>query len=120
MVEVKEPVIIDREKNFVADEIWFTNFVVSDYSNPIAPDPRAYAEEEYDQATKILVEQERVKHRNESKSLGLPGETLDSYVNLEIEIFKNERKNEKSYAVHKRTNELLIEIPKGLKNLKRL
>jgi hypothetical protein len=56
MVEVKDPVIIDREKNFVADEIWFTNFVVSDYSNPIAPDPRAYAEEEYDQATKILVE----------------------------------------------------------------
>ena len=61
MVEVKDPVIIDREKNFVADEIWFINFVLSDYSNPIAPDPKAYAEEEYDQATKILVKQERVK-----------------------------------------------------------
>jgi hypothetical protein len=48
MVEVKDPVIIDSEKNFVADEIWFINFVLSDYSNPIAPDPKAYAEKEYD------------------------------------------------------------------------
>jgi len=61
MVEVKDPVIIDIKKNFVADEIWFINFVLSDFSNPIAPDPKAYAEKEYDQATKILVEQERVK-----------------------------------------------------------
>jgi hypothetical protein len=61
MVEFKDPVIINIKKNFVADEIWFINFILSDYSNPIAPDPRAYAEEEYDQATKILVEQERVK-----------------------------------------------------------
>ncbi len=104
MVEVKEPVITDREKNFVADEIWLINFVVSDYSNPIAPDPRAYAEEEYDQATKILVEQERVRLRNEGKSLGSPGETLDSYINLKIEIFKNERNKEKSDAVDKRIN----------------
>ena len=61
MVEFKDPVIINIKKNFVADEIWFINFVLSDFSNPIAPDPKAYAEKEYDQATKILVEQERVK-----------------------------------------------------------
>ena len=39
MVEIKEPVIIDREKDYVADEISFVNFVVKDYSDPIAPKP---------------------------------------------------------------------------------
>ncbi len=34
MVEVKDPVLIDRENEFTADEISFLNFVVSDYSNP--------------------------------------------------------------------------------------
>ena len=31
MVEVKDPVIIDRQNEFIADEISFLNFVVSDY-----------------------------------------------------------------------------------------
>jgi hypothetical protein len=61
MVEVIDPVIIDRQKNFVADEIWFVNFVVSNYNNPIAPDPKAYAKEEYDANTSDLVDKERVK-----------------------------------------------------------
>ena len=59
MVEVIDPVIIDRQKNFVADEIWFVNFVVSNYNNPIAPEPRAYAEEEYEKTTKKLLQKIR-------------------------------------------------------------
>ena len=62
----------------------------------------------------------RIKLRDEGKSLGLPGETLGSYVNPKIKILKNERNNKKGNAVEKRTNELLIEIAKGLQNLKRL
>jgi fatty acid/phospholipid biosynthesis enzyme len=45
----------------------------------------------------------------------LPGETLGSYVKPKIEILKNERNDKKGKAVEKRTNELLTEIPKGLK-----
>ena len=47
MVEIKESIIVDREKEFIAEEISFFNFVVKDYSHPIAPDPKAYAEQEY-------------------------------------------------------------------------
>jgi hypothetical protein len=43
MVEIKDPEIVEREKFFIPDEITFLNFVVSDYSNPIAPDPKTYA-----------------------------------------------------------------------------
>jgi hypothetical protein len=39
MVEIKDPEIVDREKEFIADEIFFINYVVSNYSNPIAPEP---------------------------------------------------------------------------------
>jgi hypothetical protein len=41
MVEIQDPVIKDREDEFIADEISFLNFVVSDYSNPIALKPAA-------------------------------------------------------------------------------
>ena len=36
MVEIKDPVIADREKAFVADHIEFINFVTKSYNNPIA------------------------------------------------------------------------------------
>jgi hypothetical protein len=51
MVEVKDPVIVDRENEFIADEISFLNFVVSDYKNPKAEEPAKLAEEEYDELT---------------------------------------------------------------------
>ena len=51
MVEIKDPIIVYREKDFVAEEISFVNFVVPSYSNPKAPDPHFYAEYEYDKAT---------------------------------------------------------------------
>ena len=35
MVEIQDPVIKDRQEEFIADEISFLNFVVSDYDNPI-------------------------------------------------------------------------------------
>jgi hypothetical protein len=43
MVEIKDPSVFEREKHFVADEISFVNFVISDYRNPVAPDPKEYA-----------------------------------------------------------------------------
>ena len=51
MVEIKDFVIIEKEIDFVVDEAKFVNFVVSDYSNPIAPKPNKYAETEYDETT---------------------------------------------------------------------
>ena len=44
MVEIKDSIVFDREKEFVPDCIWFINFVVKNYNNTIAPEPRAYAE----------------------------------------------------------------------------
>ena len=63
MVEVKDPVIKDREDPYIPDEISFINFVVSDYSEPQIPEPKAAAELEYDKQTKAGIE----KIRNEYK-----------------------------------------------------
>ena len=49
MVEIKDPIIKDREDEFIADEISFLNFVVSDYSKPILPEK--LADTEYDKQT---------------------------------------------------------------------
>ena len=49
MVEIKDPVIKDREDEFIADEISFLNFVVSDYSK--TKPPINLAEVEYDKQT---------------------------------------------------------------------
>jgi hypothetical protein len=54
MVEVKDAEIFDRETMYVADEIFFLNYVISDYSQPIAPEPKNYAENEYDKTTSTL------------------------------------------------------------------
>lgn len=51
MVEVKDPVIVDREDEFLADEISFLNFVLSDYSNLITEEPEKLAAKEYDDQT---------------------------------------------------------------------
>ena len=49
MVEIKDPIIKDREDEFIADEISFLNFVVSDYSKPTLPEE--LASKEYDKQT---------------------------------------------------------------------
>jgi hypothetical protein len=68
MVEIKDPSVFDREKHFVADEISFVNFVISDYSNPVAPDPKEYAIFEYDNNKITLVENMRRKRIYEADS----------------------------------------------------
>ena len=55
MVEIQHPVIKDRENAFVPDYICFLNFVVSDYSSPIAPEPATYAVAEYKKNTEDAV-----------------------------------------------------------------
>ena len=55
MVEVQDPVLIDRENEFIPDEISFLNFVVSDYSNPTLEDSEKDAENLYDEETEKLV-----------------------------------------------------------------
>jgi hypothetical protein len=52
MVDVEHPVIKDRQIEYEADEISFLNFVITDYSNPIAPEPETYANYEFDTKTK--------------------------------------------------------------------
>lgn len=56
MVEIKDIVVYNREKEFVADHIQFINYVVKDYDAPIAPEPRDYAEQEYDNTTRALLQ----------------------------------------------------------------
>ena len=120
MVEIKDPVIIEREKDFVADHITFINFVETYYRNPIAPEPRVYAEEEYDNITKELVQKERIKLREEGLKLGLPSETLGTYITPKLLSLRQDRNNKKDDIVEQRTNELVTEIPEGMKKLKSL
>jgi hypothetical protein len=37
MVETRSSAAVEKDEPFVPDEISFLNFVLSDYSNPIAP-----------------------------------------------------------------------------------
>ena len=81
MVEIKDSVIIEREKDFVADEISFVNFVVSDYSNPIAPTPNEYAKTEYDEITNTLNSQMRAKLSAEANEKCLKDKEKGTYIN---------------------------------------
>ena len=56
----------------------------------------------------------------EGKEKGLPWQTMETFINPEIHKFEQERKLQREEAIEKRTNELMIDIPEGLKNLKRL
>ena len=106
MVEIKDSVIIEREKDFVAEEVSFVNFVVLDYSNPIAPTPNEYAETEYDETTNILNSQMRAKLSDEANEKGLTGKDKGTYINLQVDPFKLERKSQRDQVVQTRTKEL--------------
>ena len=43
-----------------------------------------------------------------------------SYINLQVDPFKLERKGQRDQVVQTRTKELMTEIPEGEKNLKKL
>ena len=62
----------------------------------------------------------RSKLSVEATGKGLTGKDKGSYINLEIEKLKLERKNQRDEVVEKRTKELETEIPEGLKMLKKL
>jgi hypothetical protein len=59
MVNVEHPLILEREIPFVADEISFVNVVISEYGDPIAPEPEVYAVTEFDTATRDAVDKLR-------------------------------------------------------------
>jgi hypothetical protein len=59
MVEIKDPIIKDREDEFIADEISFLNFVVSDYSKPKLTLTEEQVSKEYDNRTFALQEAKR-------------------------------------------------------------
>ena len=120
MVEVQEPIIVDREKAFVPDEISFINFVLSNYDNPVAPEPKDYAVIEFEKTTKAQNIRMRAKLSVEASKKGLTGKEKGAYINLEVDKFKLERKNERDQVIEKRTKELATEIPDGLNKLKKL
>ena len=59
MVEIKDPIIKDREDEFIADEISFLNFVVSDYSKPKLTLTEEQVSKEYDNRTFAFQEAKR-------------------------------------------------------------
>ena len=67
MVEVKDPVIKDREDDYIADETSFLNFVVSDYSKP-GHEPAKWANEEYDNKTNAEIEAIKKKYQEAAKA----------------------------------------------------
>ena len=66
MVEIKEPTVLDREKDFVPDEISFVNYVVRIYNKPIAPEPKEYAIIEYNRTNKDFITRMRVQYSEEA------------------------------------------------------
>ena len=120
MVEIKDPIVADREKDFVPDEINFVNYVVRHYDNPIAPEPNEYAILEYDRTTETLIEAMRRQRSEEANAKGLTGKAKGSYIKPEVEKLTQESKDRRNEVIEKRTKELEIEIPEGLKKLKKL
>ena len=120
MVEVQEPILVDRGKDYVADEILLLNYVVSDYSQPIAPEPKEYAETEYAKQTSALCDRMRAKLSVEAMNKGLTGKEKGNFINLEIDKLKKERIDQRIQVVKNREKELAKEISEGLKNLKKL
>jgi hypothetical protein len=96
MVEIKDSVIIDRENEFIADEISFLNFVVSDYSNPKNQDPAIIAETEYDDFTKKGINEliDSLGKEADAKKL-VDILSRDKYVRERLNQIKKERKNGK-------------------------
>ena len=71
MVEIQDPIIKDRQDEFIPDEISFLNFVVSDYDNPIAMKPAEQASLEYDNETKSESQNLRTKLGKDADRLGI-------------------------------------------------
>ena len=67
MVEIKDRVLKDREEPYIPDEISFINFVVSDYSEPRTPDPKAAAEREYEKQTKAGIEEIKNEYKEKER-----------------------------------------------------
>lgn len=87
MVEIQDPVIKDREDEFIADEISFLNFVVSDYSNPIALQPAAQANLEFDLETRNEAQARRTKFGKEADGLGKKGIEKAEYIKDRVGIY---------------------------------
>ena len=62
----------------------------------------------------------RAKLSVEATGKGLTGKDKGTYINLQVDPFKLERKSQRDQVVQTRTKELVTEIPEGEKNLKKL
>ena len=120
MVEISDPIIVDRQKEFVPDEISFINYVVSDYSDPIAPEPNVYAELEYDKTTIALTDKMRAQQSTEAMKQGLTGKDKGAFINQSVNKLKQERKDRRDEVIKKRSEELVTEILEGKTHLKKL
>ena len=120
MVEIKDPIVADREKDFVPDEITFVNYVVRHYDNPIAPEPNEYAIIEYERKTEAIIEAMRRQRSEEAREQGFTGKMKGNYINLYVKQLELEINNNRNELIEKRTKELETEIPEGLKKLKKL
>ena len=111
MVEIQDPVIKDRQEEFIADEISFLNFVVSDYDNPIVKENAEQASIDYDEETK--------NEKQNLRSKLFKAKNTGDYIKEKIGQYEQERKDNRDEFIKKRTLELDEEINEGLKNLKR-
>ena len=102
MVEVKNPLIVDRENEFVADEISFLNFVVSDYSNPTIDEPEEQARKEYEKETKEELENLTKQLDKEAKDKNLKNDDSRTKF-IENKIKKYEEENYIKVTIQQKT-----------------
>ena len=112
MVEIQDPVIKDRQEEFIADEISFLNFVVSDYDKPIVKENAEQASIDYDEETK--------NEKQNLRSKLFKAKNTGDYIKEKIGQYEQERKDNRDEFIKKRTLELDEEINEGLRKLTRL
>ena len=91
MVEIKDPIIKDREDEFIADEISFLNFVVSDYSKPKLNLTEEQISKEYDNQTSALQEERRNQCRENAEKEGKNKQAALAKIAPELIQFKKDR-----------------------------
>ena len=123
MVEIKDPSVHSREKDFVADEISFVNFVVRDYNDPTLPEPHEYESLVYDKKTKDDAQKMREQGFKERAATGLKGAENIAQIalmNSKIETYKQERAKQRDAFIETRAKELAGEMIEEVKTMQKL
>lgn len=106
MVDVEDSIVVDRSLPFVPDEIFFLNFVVTNFK-PIPPRADIYSKEEFDNKVKKDAQAIRVRMMDELKKEEITVKERGARINAVINDFKLEKAADRPRIVQQREEELI-------------